>query len=730
LLRGTGKGITHDFGGFPRSATRPQMGAWEAYGYWKGMIDTDWAKAGNWTSNTIMDEGDDLVFDDDAQNNCVLDANHTVYDIYNQTNYDVDINGKTLTIDGNLTLGEIARINATNANSTVKFSDYTGFETASAIPDSSFVNNNIYNLIIDKATKNVVLNDTINLLNTLTVNSGGKFNAVSGKNPTLTYSGSVAQTIENGQFYNDSVYNLTINNSSGVTSNSTFVGIKHNLTSQPSSRFTIPAAKEVVVDGTVYNNAGVSGLLIKASSTAPNGTFIFRNQSNPDVNATVEFYTKSSWDLTQAAGSKYRWQFFGVPVKSVTATPLFTGAYVRKYLESGTDIYNHWSMLSNNSPVDATTGYEICQQFATTYSIQGTLVNNDISKTLGYTAGALYQGQNLYANPYTAGIDVSKINFGTNTEATVYIYNTGTFNEWLSNNGETVRDSLTTTPGQYTAIPKNLAGIGGIQKEIPSMQGFLVKGSSATATISIPYNAVVTQNIKPLRISPYHTAPTSTNYYTIVNVYGKQFSDKMWLFVNASCTNGFDNGWDGYKFQGTSRAPQIFAMEGDDYLQINAKDSLNNSYIGFLAGEDTQYTMSFEHGNMNQLYDKIYLTDLDENKTVDISESGSEYSFTAYNTNYEEKRFLITTSLKTNNGTDVSTGLVNIHCNNDQIKLTNNSTDKAMAYLYDMSGKCIDRKQLYPEENVVFNNNIPRNIYLVKVVFNNNKNVFTKLLIF
>ena len=55
---------------------------------------------------------------------------------------------------------------------------------------------------------------------------------------------------------------------------------------------------------------------------------------------------------------------------------------------------------------------------------------------------------------------------------------------------------------------------------------------------------------------------------TRIDVQGTRFSDQMWLFSVASCTYGFDNGWDGFKMFGTTLAPQIFAWEPDGYYQV------------------------------------------------------------------------------------------------------------------------------------------------------------------
>jgi hypothetical protein len=49
----------------------------------------------------------------------------------------------------------------------------------------------------------------------------------------------------------------------------------------------------------------------------------------------VEIYFITSWNLVNPGGSTYKWQFFGIPVRTMTtASPTFDGAYVRELNEN------------------------------------------------------------------------------------------------------------------------------------------------------------------------------------------------------------------------------------------------------------------------------------------------------------------------------------------------------------------------------------------------------------
>jgi phenylpyruvate tautomerase PptA (4-oxalocrotonate tautomerase family) len=132
---------------------------------------------------------------------------------------------------------------------------------------------------------------------------------------------------------------------------------------------------------------------------------------------------------------------------------------------------------------------------------------------------------------------------------------------------------------------------------------------------------------------------------TRIDVQGARFSDQMWLFSVPSCTYSFDNGWDGYKMFGTSMAPQIFAYQLDGYYQVASVPNVNNMYIGFSAGVDTTYTLTFTHQNIANQYQQLFLIDSVANKTIDIYQTGTTYTFTALVTPEPVRRFKIVTSL-------------------------------------------------------------------------------------
>ena len=711
-LSGTGS-VTIDFGENARSAIT-SMGAWEnEYNKWTGAVDSDWNNSGNWSKNFVPEADANIIFHDSPLNNCVQDQDRSVTDIFNSSGKYTVINGKKLTVKGRLNFGVDARINATDTNSELEF----GGAQQQEIPSSSLLNNEVYNMTVNNSL-NVKLNGTLKILNTFSSTSG-LMDAIS-TSPTVSYSGLSAQLIENA-FVNSSVYDLIIDNASGVSLN-TDLTVTNNLTINSGKALTIPTEKLLSVNSSIINNAGAAGLLIRSSSTVPNGSLIFHNPSETPVPATVEMYSKAAKSTT------YKWQFIGIPLQTLDKSPTFVDGvnYVRKYNEAGTGYgylpTNHWIQLQNGATLNPFDGYEITQLNPQTYSFGGNLVNEDYSSgQLAYTSTAEYPGQHLIGNPYTAAINISDIAFGTSDEGimenSVYLYNTGSYADWTSAGSGAASSTESTVPGQWVVIPKSAAGTNGLPSQIPSMQAFLVKvlQDNALATLSIPYSSVVTKNASLQRAA--RTEKTSIR----IDVKGTGFTDNLWLISEPTCTRDYDNGWDGYKVLGHTSAPQIFAEEEVGNLQVNSVNDFDNTLLGFVAGTDTEYTMKFNHINVSGQYPSLYLVDLQNGNTVDISENGSTYTFSATNTSAPETRFKIITT------PEVSTGIQNIKAGlqlynkGKTVYLNNNTNYSGVMTICDISGRILEARKFRANENFSLLTNLVNGMYILKAetsVFN------------
>jgi hypothetical protein len=556
-----------------------------------------------------------------------------------------------------------------------------------------------------------------NLVNNGTYTKGSEVFTMSG-NSEKTISGSSST----------SMHNLSITNSGGVI---TKLGqlTANALSISSGSKFTIDTVKAVTVTTNITNSAGVDGILIKSSSNRANGSLIFHNAAESPVPATVEMYCKAS------RATNYKWQFFGIPVQTLSASPTFDGGYVRKYNEAGIGTGytsdKHWIQLVAGNTLTPFTGYEATQTAAKTFYFQGDLVNSTYnSGQLAYTTGnpLIYTGQHLIGNPYTAAIDIKQLVFGNRTEASVYLYNTGSLAEWTSNSGISTPGN---SPGQYTVATYNTAGVDGIPGQIPSMQAFLIKAmkDTVTATISIPYSSVVVKNADLQRAPTMNKSASPEKIYTKIEVQGSRYGDRLWIFSDPTCTRNFDNGWDGYKFLGSLSVPQIFSIESDGYYQINGVDNIDNSIIGFQKGEDSNYKLVFSHENDESNYSKLYLIDLQEGTTTDITQSGTEYPFISTSSD-PVNRFKIVTSLgvTTGNNKSIDNNKLTISNLNQTFTVKNSTNLSGNLFIYDMSGRLVQKYELTSNGEIKFETNLPVGLYNVQATTKNEIEKITVLL--
>jgi hypothetical protein len=521
-------------------------------------------------------------------------------------------------------------------------------------------------------------------------------------------------------FYN----NLNINNPAGATIIAD-VTVTGTLLETPNSILTIPQGKCVTAN--TITNTNPNQIYIHSGASGSNGSLIFHNDMSVPVYGTVEMYSLASWNLSSIiVGGKYKWQFIGIPVHSLSTTsPTFDGAYIRQMHEN--NIPAHWEQLNNLSPLTSFTGYEITQAAAKTYVFQGQLENKDypVTQLPFTTSGATFPGQSLIGNPYTSAIEISKIQFGSKMLKTVYLYNTGSESDWINAGSGTLPDSLntTTTAGQYTAIPQAWAGHALLQHQIPSMQAFLVKAQAndINATLYIPYSStgtVVADSVAQ-RSKRILTKASSPDIWTIVDVKGSRFSDRMWLFTEPTCTHGFDNGWDGEKFFGSNLAPQIFALEQDGDYQVNSVDDINNTYLGFQSGEDSIYTLTFTHQNLGLKYGNVYLTDSETQEMIDITASGTQYTFLSLPTDTIARRFKIVTlqDIATSVNSPVVKGnKLSLFGSNHSVYIDNKSDEIGFLYLYDMTGRFIQKYNFAAQGVTTIPTDLSQGNYLAKCI--------------
>lgn len=490
-----------------------------------------------------------------------------------------------------------------------------------------------------------------------------------------------------------------------------------SLINQTQRRLIVPAGKELMVNYIIQTDGNTDRIHIQSDSLQANGTLIFNNPPSLPVFATVAMFSKASFDLTQPVNNRFRWQFFGIPVRTMTAYPTLAGAFVRRKIETGTAIYNHWIPLTNDSVMRPFVGYEITQAAPKIYFFRGELVNTNFnSGILAVTSGALYPGQHLFSNPYTAAINIRQIGFGTSVEKVVYLYQTGTFTDWQINPRGLAYS------GSHRSIPANLAGMGGIASQVPSMSSFLVQvnAQDANAFVTIDYQLATTKNTDRQLIRRNYTtnAPDELALsYTIVDVVGQRSADRLWLFTNEKFTSQFDNGYDGRKLLINSGQVQFFAHQDDGIFEVSAINHLNNMSLSLLPGDEAAYELRFTHEHTQPFDHQIFLHDRYENRLVDITQNGTVYRFNTLSdtTRRIQNRFTIYTNSFENEAVVEKVKFSRVA---DKFHVLNFHNENAQVLVYNVSGQLLHADSLQPNAitSIAVQN---QSILIVKVVFPN-----------
>jgi len=532
----------------------------------------------------------------------------------------------------------------------------------------------------------------------------------------------------------DVIFATSANNSGNAALNDLYADANHtigNLTNNTTNRKLVIQPTQVVVVNQKITTNSADRIYIQSSPTLANGSLIFYNdQTTSPVQGTVEMYSKANYNATGVVYNgntyNYTWQYFGIPIEAITADPTFYGSWVRRWNETGTDMTNHWVQLSNTDQLNPFYGYEITQQVATgkTIVFQGQLVNrNFTTPVLASTSTALFPGQHILANPYTAAIDIKKFlttNASADFDGSVYLYSTGSYADWGNAGGQ--GGTYGTSPGQYQAV-NNTAGTGGLPSQIPSMQGFLVQvvtGSQPNSTISFNYNDVV-KNSEQQRVKGAVATSAEDMVSTRVEVAGANYSDKMWIFTDSTFTKKYDKGWDGTKMYGSALAPQLYAVGSDGIYQINAVNDMNNTVLGFERGVDDTYTFTFTHENTDTRYSGIYLVDSIEHKTIDITASGSQYQFAVDSNGVYPNRFKIVTRSYEQNDPEASSK-IKVFNSNGMVFVQNLSSEQGQFSLYDMAGRQLNRTLFGPNSVTQVCTVAQQGIYVCKAATNSEKN--------
>ena len=440
--------------------------------------------------------------------------------------------------------------------------------------------------------------------------------------------------------------------------------------------------------------------------------------------AKVNFTTRGQ--LNQG-GNSADWQYIGAPGEGAATDILGTTVlYLRSEEKGWVRLKTFWAEL------EAFAGYALTQKAQPEFTFYPQLINEDKTIQLTYTSDGM-QGDNLWANSYMAPLDITQFNdadFTGHIEKTFYLYNSGSWNKWNENQDAT--SSSTFTPGRYYAIPVASARALDAtydQNVIPPMQGVYMKATSGGGTIKLNYekhvwkNTQVAQMNNPLRIAGRNeSAEEQKPDFQRVRLHvtsENSGADRMYIIQDSLTTSGYDNGYDAPK-QMADNLMNIYTNEPFGKMEISSTNNMDGMYIGFKAGDDSEYTMTFT----SLIGDSLYLYDSEMDTYVEMIELG-QYQFSAIPQSTNDMRFQLLVAPEfpsdlPEQGGGVTTSTEDITSTrlwvNDRTIYVANVQPNSVLSIYTISGMLVTAPYtLHSTQSIVNIADLPAGVYIIRL---------------
>ena len=448
----------------------------------------------------------------------------------------------------------------------------------------------------------------------------------------------------------------------------------------------IPAGKALDVkstirrmDGTEIYPTEISDIHIGSASTG-NGTLIFNNDDG-DTKARVDMYSKG-----KTVDGVKNYQYIGTPFNEVNALYNYYGARIYSWTGSG------WENVKKGGTMYAWTGYCISSTSTTDvyYQMEGTMAATG-TKDIDVPSG----GNMVIGNSWTAPIDINAFTNDDfeNLTRNIYFFNTGVDIKGTGTENTSPTGDTRWAPSTYVSIPIHSAPYTGTDDHIPSLQGFFVKSSGSAGTLHLDYDKHVRKTTRDNILSgqmhaPARRAVASSEEPVVLKmkVSGENYDDKLLLLEREDFTTSKDFGWDGDKWDGNESALYIYTTDSEGTENsVSAIPQLEGTIIGFRAGEDNAYTLSFDYLNSDE---PLYLYDVENNTYTQIL-TGMTYRFFTTD-NEKHARFIITRT----DGSQVATGIEPTSGSPDRGKANKLLIENKMfimvnGMLYDATGKIV-----------------------------------------
>ena len=368
----------------------------------------------------------------------------------------------------------------------------------------------------------------------------------------------------------------------------------------------------LTVAGTLTNNAGTAGIVLKSDATGT-GSLL---HATANVPGTIERYITGSSDLNI---QKYHLVSVPLATENASTSNLFLGSYLFDFSETA----NNWVAYGSatGTSLDEAKGFMIYYPAAaTTYTLAGNLNSGNFSPLLtGINSPGNTRGWNLVPNPYPSAIDWDLVSSRTAVDDAIYIWPAA-------------------GPGNSSNY---YSYVGGVSSPATVMNGEIAVGQSFFVHANTASPALIFSNASRL----HGSKPFLKNDSIIPNVLYLEATtagsnDYLAVRFAWPATPGFDTGLDAYKLTGGADAPQLSSVAVDGTrLSINSLP-LNsaNVYVPLNLTLNNSASVTIRASGMESFINDIpvYLEDRMLSRLINLRHQ-PEYTFAHSPTNAPDR---------------------------------------------------------------------------------------------
>ncbi|HKK41078.1 MAG TPA: LamG-like jellyroll fold domain-containing protein, partial [Bacteroidales bacterium] len=551
---------------------------------------------------------------------------------------------------------------------------------------STGIAGDVNNITINAGSSLTVTGNTINIRGTITNN--GTFTCADG---SVVMNGTSPQVINTGCFSANTIKDLTVNNTAGVS-----------LTGQ------LNVTGIVTLQNGDLSSGGNLTLISTASQTAlisGSGT------GNVTGSVTMQRY------LPVGFGYKY----FSSPFQSATVNEfsddMSLGYFTfYKYDESRTG--TGWvSYYTTTNPLVPLQGYAAnfgSLSAANTVDISGTVNNGSLSITLYNHNNTYTQGFNLIGNPYPSPIDwdASAGWTKTNIDNALYYFKASTTDQY---------------GGTYRSYINGISSDGTASNIIPSMQGFFIHVSDGsfpvTATLAMN-NSVRIDNLthpfsKSLQVNKPPVLRLTAGFSD--NVLS---SDPLVVYFDDMATMTFNKQLDALKLLNTDYSvANLYAINQDGIkLSVDALPSIADDStaipLGLKLNREGDVIFRISDIDPSLADRRVILSDLVAGKDQNLQPDG-EYMVNLSAGEYNNRFVLNLTSISTgiNNKTE-NNNMFSVYCSKGILKVTidNIYDGEGIISLVNLTGQVIFTRKVYDKGYYELSPGVKDGIYIVTYI--------------